>query len=150
MGKLGDFFPGHEKQKHVAGHLEPGQVLCLFCEFTTPQKDKYLVLACPGERSLFFVINSQIPEFAQARKALRSCQIKLSVSDYPFLDHDSYANCAEVRVVSKAEIERQLLNDVGRIKGKLNATTRKRIVKVVQSAKTISKEHKKLIVEALK
>jgi hypothetical protein len=107
-------------------------------------------LSCPGETSLLFVINSSIPKFALKSPDLRSCQIELNASDYPFLEHDSYVNCVEVKSVSKAEIERQILQDIGRIKGELNATTKREIIRVVQTARTINARHKRLVIEALK
>jgi hypothetical protein len=150
MGRLGNFFSEDDKQQYVDRHLRPGQVLYLFCGFTRPPKEKYLVLACPGARPLLFVINSEIPQFIECRPDLRSCQVKLNVSDYNFLDHYSFVNCSEVIELLEEEIRGQILADVGRIRGELNATTKREIIRVVQSARTISPRHKKLIIDSLK
>jgi len=96
MGILGDLFPEHERQKYIGRHLEPGQVLFLFCKFTNPQKEKYLVVACTGKRPLLFVINSRIHPFIEKQPVLLKCQVKLSASDYDFLDHDSFVDCSKV------------------------------------------------------
>ena len=116
MGRLGDFFPKREKQKYIDRQLKPGQVLYLFCEFVTKShQDKYLVLAYTGTRPLLFIINSKIPPFAERRPDLHKCQVKLSASDYSFLDHDSFVDCAKViDHFDESEIRRQVIEDVGR------------------------------------
>jgi hypothetical protein len=48
MDRLGDVFPEHEKQAHLDRQLTAGRVLYLFCEFTDPPKEKYLVLVHSG------------------------------------------------------------------------------------------------------
>ena len=151
MGRLGDFFPEHERQEYAGRHLRPGQVLYLFCGFTNPPKDKYLVLAHPGARSLVFVVNSQIHPFIANRGHLLGCQVRLNDSEYDFLDHDSYVNCSEViDYLTDREIREQISADVSRVKGELSASTKRKIVRVVQEAKTISPRHKRLIVDSLK
>jgi hypothetical protein len=42
MAKLGDYLPHKEKGQYIETHLKPGQILYLFCDFTTPPKEKYL------------------------------------------------------------------------------------------------------------
>jgi hypothetical protein len=151
MGRLGDFFPKHKKQEYIDRQLKPGQVLYLQCEFINPQKDKYLVLACPGTRPLLFIINSKIPPFIEKHPDLHKCQVKLCASDYSFLDHDSFVDCAKViDYFDESEIRQQVLDDVGRIKGELNTATRKAIIKAVHNAKSITPRHKRLIVDSLK
>jgi len=69
-----------------------------------------------------------------------------SAADYGFLTHDSFVNCAEpVRRFSESEIRGQLLADLGRIRGRLGATTIAEIIRAVQNATTISPYHKSLI-----
>ncbi len=71
MGKLGDHFPPEQKQGYIDRHLVAGQVLYLFCHFTEPPKEKYLVLVCAGTEPLLFVVNSSVPPFVRrARKLL--------------------------------------------------------------------------------
>jgi hypothetical protein len=152
MGRLGNHFPKGARQEHVSRNLKPGQVLYLFCDFTNPPKDKYVVLVCAEERPLFFLINSRINDFVRKRPALFRCQVALSVADYGFLDHDSFADCSKVLdSFGKQDLEQQLLStSVARIKGELNGKTKEQIARVVQKAKTISPKHKALIVRALK
>ena len=41
------------------------------------------------------MINSEINPYIQCRPRMLSCQVLLKASDYSFLNHDSYANCAQ-------------------------------------------------------
>ncbi len=151
MSSLGDHFPQHTRQEYVSRHLKPGQVLYLYSTFTTLPKEKYLILAHQSTRPLLFVINSQIGPFIANRPALLKCQVKLSASDYDFLDHDSFANCGQViDYFTESEIENQVIADVRRVKGELTLATRRGIVRVVEKAKMIANRHKRLIIESLK
>jgi len=150
MSKLGDYFPPEHKQRFVEQHLKPGQVLYLFCEFTTPAKEKYLVLACPGGQPLLFIMNSAIHPFIERRPELRRCQVLLRAAEYDFLDHDSYINCSQVvDVLTEAEILHQISTDIRRIQGELTERTKRAIIRVVGSAKTIDKRTKRRIIHAL-
>jgi hypothetical protein len=149
MGRLGDYFPNGEKQEHLKRYLIAGQVLYLFCPFTHPHKEKYLVLACGGDMPLIFVINSQISAYIQKR-GLEQMQVLLRASEYAFLDHDSYVDCSNPRNdLSNADILKQILPDMSRVKGELNAASKAEIVRVVQGARAIAPIEKRMIVTAL-
>lgn len=147
---LGDFFPQADKEDYLNRRLKPGQVVYLFSRFTNPAKEKYLVIAYYGPRPLLFTINSRIHPFIARRPELNKCQVKVRAADYDFLDHDSYIDCSQViDVFDEDEIRQQLLGELSRIKGQLTQMTRREIIRVVQSARTISAHHKRLIIEAL-
>ena len=77
-------------------------VWCIYfvaqCQRTQPYpKDKYVAIVCRDSLGCFgFFINSDIRQYAQTRPALLHSQVKITVSEYPFLKHDSYINCAEL------------------------------------------------------
>ncbi len=148
--KLGDIFPDNYKQGYVDRQLVPGQVVYLHCDFTTPPKDKYLVVACIKPEVLLLVINSSIPPFVAKRQDLCKCQVQVNVSDHPFLRHDSYVNCAEViRESEQPNMRRQLVKKVGRIKGKVSPIARRKILNAVRQARTLSRADKEAIRDAL-
>lgn len=150
MSSLGDHFPQQARQEYADRYLKPGQVLYLYSSFTNPPKEKYLVLAHPGTRPLLFVINSRIGRFIANRPDLLKCQVKLKVSDYDFLDHDSFVNCGEViEHFTESEIKNQIVADVYRVKGELTLATKQDIIRVVKSAKTIPNQQKRLIINSL-
>lgn len=149
MTTLADYLPEAEKHQFVHKHLKPGQILYLFCDFTTPPKEKYLVLACSGANPLLFLINSEIHPYIEARPELQKCQVKIRASDYQ-LDHDSYINCSRViDNISETEIIEQVIKDTGRIKGELTEETTQEIIQVVTTAKTLNTHIKRLIIQAL-
>jgi len=148
--QLGDLLSDDDKQDYIDRHLKPGQVLYLFSTFTDPHKDKYLVLVHQDAEPLLFVINSRVSEFIRSQPDLLQSQIPLKVSDYAFLDHDSFLNCGQVITeFDEAGIRQQVEAQVGRLRGELNATTKADIIGVVQVAKTLSPNEKRLIIEAL-
>ncbi len=57
----------------------------------------YVVAAVASDRVCIcsVIINSRINPFVQKRPKLLARQVKISASDYGFLDHDSYINCAQ-------------------------------------------------------
>lgn len=151
MRKLGDHFPDEDKMEYVRRQVAPGHVLCLFCEFTVPPKEKYLAVVSAEPRPLLFVVNSSVGEFVRQRPDLLKCQVLLSAADYGFLTHDSYLDCSNViDCIDQNVIAHQVTRDIGRIKGDLNGATRARVVEVVRQAKTISPRHKAAIEDALK
>jgi len=152
MGRLGDLFPEGERQEHVSRSRTSGRVLYLFCGFTSPPKEKYVVVVGfdAQQRPLLFIINSDIHPFIRRHPDLLNCQVRLSASDYGFLDHDSFADCSEViDDFDYQTINEQLILDTGRIKGELSEDTKKEIARVVQAARTIISEHKGLILKSL-
>lgn len=60
--------------------------------------EKFLIVAGVSDDKLLVcsvMINSVINPYIQKRPRMLSCQVLLKGSDYEFLDHDSYANCAQ-------------------------------------------------------
>lgn len=150
MGNFGNFLSTNDRSTIIDRQLQPGRVLYLWCDFPEVSKDKYLVFLYPDAYPLLFIINSAIHPYILARSQLLSCQVKIIATDYDFLDRDSYINCADVQTLfSHDEIRAQLLSDIRRIKGMLLESTKREIVRVVQTAKTISPKHKRMIVSAL-
>ena len=148
--RAGNGFDDDFKRQYLQEQLTPGRVLYLYCTLATTQKNKYLVLVALEPSPLFLVINSGIPRFIQADPRLCACQVRLRASDYDFLDHDSYANCAEVLDdISLADIVGQLMEDVSRLKGGLTTATREKIIAAVHTAHTVSPAHKRAIETAL-
>ena len=147
---LGDFFPEGERQKSIKRQLTTGTILYLHCIFTTPPKDKYLLLLVSGNPDYrFFVINTHINDFIKNRQSLKDSQVSLPVSEHTFLDHDSFINCSEIRHLSMKNVESQLIDDMSRIKGEISEPVRTEIINAVTDARTLSKIEKKEIIDQL-
>ena len=150
MVTLGDHFPPELLNQFVDRALQPGSILYLFCEFTTPPKHKYLVFLHRDQRPLFFLINSRVHPYIQGRPHLAQSQVLLSASTYDFLDHDSYLDCSTVRnELTLEEMREQLSADLTFYRGDLDEATRQTIVRVVGLAPTIAPLHKNLIITSL-
>ncbi len=153
MTNIADRLPPDWRRRYSKQCVSPGSVLHLFCAFTAPHKNKFLALAflsADGD-TLMFVINSKVPWFVQNSPALLSCQIKMNSLDYPFLDHDSYIDCARARdAFAYEDIECQIVDDPTRIKGELTPNTKSEVLNAVRSACTLSRHHKRLIQAALR
>lgn len=74
------------------------------CRHTNPPKDKFVVLACFENDWYGFFINSKIVPFFQYNTRLLPCVVKMSAVDYPFLDHDSYLCCNEIKPYTIREL----------------------------------------------
>ncbi len=147
---LGDAFPYEERVASCRRQLQAGCIIYLYCHFTTPPKDKYLLVASTNPRPLCLVINSEIRDFILRRPHLHSCQVPLQKADYNFFDHDSYVDCLDaITDFNHDDIEKQLVADMRRIKGIINFVTRADIVKAVTAAQTIPLREKTWILNEM-
>ena len=83
--------------------------------------EKFLIVAGVAEDRILVcsvMINSEINPYIQCRPRMLSCQVSLKASDYSFLSHDSYANCAQP-IRAKFEV---FMSDERRYCGILNET----------------------------
>ena len=71
---------------------------------------------------------------------MAECQVVLSKSDYGFLFHDSYLDCAQIYAFKYAELIVGL--------GLVNDKTKAEIKTVVSKAKTIEKRYQELILNS--
>lgn len=150
MSKLGDYFSDEERRKYIDRSLRSGRVLYLFCDDTTPPKEKYLVLVTDIHAPLLFLINSKIGPFILSRPHLLKCQVQINAAQNPYLDHDSFIDCSRViEWFDEADIRRQVLDDTGRLSGELDPLTRQQVIRAVQQSDTISAHYQSLIVDAL-
>lgn len=66
--------------------------------WTGVDHEKFLIVAGVTEDRILVcsvMINSEINPYIKCRPRMLSCQVSLKASDYKFLSHDSYANCAQ-------------------------------------------------------
>jgi len=148
---LGDHFSNEDKQAAISRQIKPGIVLYLSCNFTTPPKEKYLLLVSVNPKPLFFIINSEINDFIKHRPHLFESQIMLDYTICNFLAHNSYIDCTKVLDnFHLDEVEQQVLSDFSRLKDRLNPDTIDKIIEVVGKSKTLTPQHKQWIVNGLK
>lgn len=148
--QFGDALSSADKLKYVRQSLIPGRILHLHCTFTTPPKNKFLVLASVEPTSLMFVINSQISHWLETRPDLRDRQVTIRQTDHLYLHRDSFLNCTEViQQISREEIEAQLIRDISNIKDMVTSLEREAIRYAVADCRTLSKKDIDTILGAL-
>ncbi|MBA4318489.1 MAG: hypothetical protein C0412_08815 [Flavobacterium sp.] len=147
---LGDNFPPALKEQQINNAIVPGQILKLFCSFTKPPKEKYLLLASVNPTVCIFIINTSIHPFIKSKHDLLEAQVLMKKVDYQFLDHDSYIACHElINHFTIEEVKKQLLLDASRIKGRINSITRNNILISVDNCRALPKTDKKIIVNGM-
>lgn len=151
MSTLGDFFPSDFKQEfsQVRG-ISPGDVLRFHCEFTTPPKEKMLVVVC-CDPLLVLVINSEINAFILANYNMTECQVDLPVADHDFLDHDSVVNCVRAHSAFSMEYAKEAIAaDYGNVmEGRVQDVYMRQIYVAVGKSASMERRHKKKILEAM-
>lgn len=146
---IGDSLPPVERRKYIQSRLTPGRVVFLHCGFTTPPKDKFLVLLALEPEPLFFVINSKINDFIRKRAHLAQCQVEIGHEEHPFLRHHSFIDCTEARKIALRAVYDQLERETSRLKDDISPKIREQIIAAVKFAKTIPAKQKAEILSAL-
>ena len=132
--------------------LIPGNVLTLFCDFTTPQKHKLLTLVALSPQLSFFIINSALNEFRTNNEEAREHQVELLQAQHAFLKKpNSWLDCFKVvRHFDAQEIARQFQQKIARLEGAIHNDIRARIREVVMDSRVLEKRFKDGIMQDLK
>ncbi len=107
------------------------------CRYTTPRKNKFVVIVCRDSEYMGFLVNSTINKYISKRPHLLECQVMLIRSEYGFLFHDSYLDCTQLYVFKDAELV--IGQDI------VNEKTKAEIKTAVSEAKTIERSYRDLI-----
>lgn len=151
MPNLGDMFPQHFSQTFASHHqLSVGDVIYLFCDFTTPEKNKFMVVCC-CDPLLVLLINSEISDYIQARPNLLECQVDLLEADHPFLEWDSFVNCIEAHQAFDLEaVKAQITSNYTQTyKGRVADYCLRSIYDAVRISEAMVRKHKRLILESM-
>ena len=108
------------------------------CSHARPNpKDKFVVIVCRASKCMGFLVNTEIRPFILKRPELLKAQVKIKVSDYSFLDYNSYIDCKDLYDFE----DRDLLNR----RAPVNIVTKAEIRKVISDSNTIESRYQKLI-----
>lgn len=151
MVSLSQAFPSDLISIQTNKYIKAGAVVRLLCDFTTPQKHKYLMIACV-EPLQVFIINSEIPEFIQRNPHLLADQVDIPQADHPFLKHDSILNCIEAhRAFNLSHLKDKLIANFSEVyKGTLKEYLLRNILDVVERSENLSRITKNQIISAIK
>lgn len=131
-------------------NLKVGSVVYTWCDFCTPAKNKYLLVASIEPRLLVLVINSQVNQFYVISGQDRF-HVLVSQEEHPFLQHDSHACCVEAidafdLTYMRAEL---LANYSGFHRGHVSYRCLKDVHDAVLNQKVMRRGHKVEVVASL-
>lgn len=130
----------------------PGRILRLFCSFTSPPKEKFVVVVATEPVCLGFLINSNPTGLQMAKKHLSDELIRVSARDgYAFLTNPepSVLDCTFAADLDLGETLAQITLDSARVQGLITDTNRAQIVGIVEKSMTLEGGICKIIVRNL-
>jgi hypothetical protein len=130
----------------------PGRILRLFCSFTNPPKEKFVVVVATHPFCLGFLINSNPTALQKNKKHLSDELISVSAQDgYAFLTNPqpSVLDCTFAADLDFDETLAQMTQDSSRVFGLITDATRKQIIDVVGESMTLEGGISKIIVKNL-
>jgi len=134
------------QERFIRENILPWQLFRLFCQFTTPPKNKHLLLVGIYPHPLLLMVNSKIHPYIKSRAYLKSSQVSLNASQHYFLAHDSYIDCREVyTALTLNDIVTQVETDRQRIRGFVNEETQEQVIAAIKASQVLEKQYKNLI-----
>ena len=130
----------------------PGRVLRLFCSFTNPPKEKFVVVVATNPFCLGFLINSKPTALQKRKKHLWDELIRVSARDgYDFLTNPepSVLDCTFTADLDLDETLAQIAQDSSRVRRLISDSTRMQIINIVEKSMTIEGGISKIIVRNL-
>jgi hypothetical protein len=97
-------------QQLIAGNLRVGSVIHKYCDFTTPPKNKYMLVASVEPKFMVLMINSRVNQH-YVTLGQDVFHVKICKAEHEFLAHDSHANCIEAHSAFDLSDIRQELFD---------------------------------------
>ena len=132
--------------------IVPGRVLRLFCSFTNPPKEKYVVIVATNPFGLGLLINSSATSLQESKKHLSDELIPIGKENgYAFLTNPqpSILDCTYAADLDLNETVAQLTQDPSRALGLITDATRTQIIEIVKESMTLEGGIAKIIVKNL-
>jgi len=139
-----------QQDRRIRENILPWQIIRLYCQFTTPPKNKYFLIVQIEPQPLLFMVNSRIHPYVRSRAYLNQCQALLKANQNLFLTHDSYVDCREVcRNFSLNDIATQVEADMRRIKGFISTESQEQVIAAIKISPVLEQKYKNEIVSNL-
>lgn len=134
----------------IVSNLRVGSVIYKHCDFTTPPKVKYMVVASLEPNLLVLMINSEINRFYIDR-GLDHFHVPVSQVDHQFLDYDSYANCIEAHnAFNLSDIRQELIDNYTSVfKGWITDECLESVYHAVKGNNMIRRNYQREIISAI-
>ncbi|HBC3389513.1 hypothetical protein AABD46_13460 [Vibrio parahaemolyticus] len=134
----------------AANNLRVGSVIHKFCHFTTPPKDKFLVVVSVDPRLLVLIINSKINQY-YIDNGTDQYHVSVPQVDHQFLSHDSFTNCVEAHTAFDCDdIKQDIIDNYTSVfKGWLTDNCLEDVYNAVKNNNIIRRGHQKEIITAI-
>lgn len=151
MTNLGSLFGVGFTEQLADAKLIAGAVIYMPCDFTTPPKDKFLLVACCEPELLVLIINSEINPFITERPELLACQVDIPHADHDFLHHDSFVNCVQTHTAFKmTSVRAAIVANYSKVyKGRLADYVIRQVIEAVDRSEVMEGRHSKMIIQEL-
>lgn len=135
----------------IQGQLRVGSVIYVWCEFTDPEKYKYLLVVAKEPDFLVLVINSEINQF-YVSKGLDCFHVEIPCDKHDFLSHDSFTNCVEaVSCFDLTDMKEEMIQNYASFhRGWLTNDCLTEVYNAVCSQKLMNIRSKRKVIAALK
>lgn len=129
--------------------LSCGEIIYIDCDWLS--KPKYLLLVNDGTPPLFFYINTKKLKIAEIDPATDADFLKVTKTDYPFLDYDSWLDCGDVcEKFNWQSIEYEIRNGHCKKHGRIKPHTLEAVLQQIGNTERLSTTHQMLATEGLK
>lgn len=127
-----------------------GAVIHKFCDFTTPPKNKFMVVGSIEPNLLTLMINSEVNTFYYQNNHFQF-HVPIPAESHSFLKHDSFANCIEAHTAFDcSSIKQEVVNDYNNIfKGWITDKCLEDVYHAVSGNDVIRTNHKKEIMVSI-
>lgn len=126
--------------------LKIGTVIDILDSYSTPPKRKYSIIVAIAEDKFYIgtvYINTDVNVLTINSPELVALQHEIHQTKYPFLQHNSFVDCSDMKPRLQSELLRQLSNG-GRVIGRIVKDDLVAINSLIRSADTIIPHYKKL------
>ena len=146
---IADLLPPAERKEYIDRQLQPWRILYLFCPFTRPPKEKFLLLIETNPVFTFFVIGSRVARLFEAKPRMKCTQVPIDAASHPCLSHDSMVDCSRTWAIAGEEVWQQLMASTERIKGIISPPLKSLIIEAINKNPRMTPFEKRTILKRL-
>ena len=144
---LADAFPDAIRSDFSKRNIKPGSVFKTWsCETNPPKCKIFIIIGVRDDHALVasLYVNTSINPNVNFNEYMKSLHILLKQIEYPFLQYDSYLDCAHLIEKDKNTLQDELTKDIKTLVGEIQEPQLSHIINLVRSARTIETKKKRL------
>jgi hypothetical protein len=145
--KFSDSSPQNLKQQNSENSIKVGSVIRMFVFDTTPPKTKLFIIIGLDPENICLAsvyINSKLTKYAKRNPKIKRQHVLIKKTEqHSFLKHDSYIDCAELKIKNIAKLKEKIEIDPSIVRGTLEDSVIEQITRKLSVAENIKPKHKK-------